>query len=121
MVVVMRWAQIAIVSGLLTFAAHSAQAAAPPPAMELEIRANGQIVLSGQILDGMDELEARLRVLRAGEPPLELRLRLPKYFSFDTIAAIAQIVQRLGMSLVPIFGGREAPKPAAIDLEPSTI
>jgi hypothetical protein len=89
--------------------------------MELEILANGQLVLSGQIIDGMDELEARLRVLRAGEPPLELRLKLPKYFGFETIAAIAQVVQRVGMSLALIIDGFESRHPAPIDSEPSTI
>jgi hypothetical protein len=89
--------------------------------MELEILANGQLLLSGQIIDGIDDLEARLRVLRQGEAPLELRLKLPKYFAFDMIAAIAQIVQRMGMSLAPIIDGLGSGKPAPIDSEPSTI
>ena len=115
------WARVSVVAGLLTFAAQTAEAAEPPRTLELEIRANGQLVLSGQMIDGMDELEARLRVLREGEAPLELRLKLPKYFGFETIAAIAQVVQRVGMSLALIIDGFDTRGPAPMVLEPSTI
>ena len=110
-----------IAAALFAFAAQTAQAAEPPKTMELEILANGQLVLSGQIIDGMDELEAILRVARTGDQPFELRLKLPKYFAFDTIAAIAQIVQRFGMSLAPIIEGLGAHKPAPVDSDSSTI
>lgn len=113
--------RILIAAGLLALAAQTAEAAAPSRTMELEILANGQLVLRGQIINGIDELEARLRVLRQGEPPLELRLKVPKYFGFETIAAIAQVVQRIGMSLALIIDGLEPSKPAPSDTAPATI
>lgn len=115
------WARVCIVAGLLTFAAQAAEAAAPTRTMELEILANGRLVLSGQLIDGTDDLEARLRVLREREPPFELRLKLPKTFSFESIASVMKLIQSMGLSLGLIGNIGETPKPAPIEPEGSTI
>ena len=120
----MHWTRVCIAAGLLALAAQSAQAAEPPRTTDLEIRANGQLVLRGELIDSMDDLEARLRIMRESEPPLDFRLKVPKTFTFDTIAAIAQIVQRMGMSLgfIGNFGApAETPKPTPAGSDDSTI
>jgi hypothetical protein len=109
--------RVCIVAGVLALAAHSAQAAEPPRTTDLEIRANGRLVLRGELIDRTDDLEARLRVMREAEPPLDFGLKVPKTFAFDTIAAIAQIVQSMGMSLgfIGNFGApAETPRPAPV-------
>jgi len=118
----MYWARIGIVAGLISLASSVAQAApAPEPShsVELQILANGQLVLSGQLIDSVDELEARLRVMRENQAPLDLRLALPKAYTLETIAAIAKIVQSLGATLGFIGNLTEAPKPAPapVDLD----
>ena len=117
----MRSVRTLIAASLLALAASAAHAAEPPRTMELEILANGRLVLGGQLIDGIDELEARLRVMRDQEPPFELSLRLPKCFTFETLAAIAQVVQRMGMSIVDVLRDGAAPSSAPIGHEGETI
>ena len=114
----MKWARIGMLAGLLSFAAQTAEAAAPPRTMDLEILANGRLILRGELIEGVDDLEARLRVMRDSEPPFELRLKLPKTFSFDTIASFMNLAQRLGLSL-GLIG--ESTKPPPVETESSTI
>ncbi len=72
----MQSARIAIMAGLLVFAAHAANAAPAPRVMDLEIMANGQVLLRGEIIDNMDDLEAKLHVMRENEPPFELSIKI---------------------------------------------
>ena len=109
-----------IAAAVLTFVTLPADAATAPRTMELQILANGRLVLSGELIDGFDDLEARLRVLREQEPPLELRLRVPKSFGFDIMLPITQLVQRLGMSFGLIRDDERRP-PAPISAEGDTI
>ena len=116
----MRWIQIGILAGLLTFAAQTAEAAPPPRTMDLEILANGKVILRGELIDGMDELEAKLRVMRENEPPFELSIRLPKTIDLDAFTPFFKMLDdfraRFG------FTGNNAPRrPAPIELDSSTI
>jgi len=112
------WARVCIVAGLLTFATQAAEAASAPRTMDLEILANGQLVLRGELIDGIDNLEAKLRIMREHEPPFELSIRLPKTFSFESIASIMNVIQGMGLRLGLI--GRSA-EPAPIEPDSSTI
>jgi len=85
----------------------------PKPTMDLEILSNGQLVLRGEIIDGIDDLEAKLRIMRAEQPPFELSLKLPKTFSFESIASMMKVIQNMGLSL-GLIGNSEAPKPAPV-------
>jgi biopolymer transport protein ExbD len=114
----MYWARICIAAGLLIFAAQGAQAAAPTRTMDLEILANGQLLLKGELIDGIDDLEAKLRVMREREPPFELSIKLPKTFSFASIASVMKMIQDMGLSLGLTGETRKAPP---IDPESSTI
>ena len=91
----------------------------PKPTMDLEILSNGQLVLRGEIIDGIDDLEAKLRIMRAEQPPFELSLKLPKTFSFESIASMMKVIQDMGLSL-GLIGNSEAPNPAPVPLD-STI
>ena len=115
----MHWARVCIVAGLLTFAAQAAEAAAPPRTMDLEILANGQLLLRGELIDGIDDLEAKLRIMRSNQPPFEFSIKLPKTFSFASIASAMKVIERMGLSL-GLTGNGETPKPAR-ETESSTI
>jgi len=91
----MQLARIAIVAGLLMFAAHAANAAPAPRVMDLEITANGQVLLRGEIIDNMDDLEARLRIMRENEPPFELGIKLPKTINLDAFAPFMKMLDDL--------------------------
>ena len=110
----MYWSPICIVAGLLTLAAQAAEAAAPPRTMDLEILANGRLLLRGELIDSADALEARLRVLREREPPFELRLRLPKTFTLD-IAAMLKTLESMGDRLGLLGNDRARPAPRDLD------
>ena len=110
----MHWTRICIAAGLLAFAAQMAEAATPPRTMDLEILANGQLLLKGELIDSMDALEAKLRVMRQNEPPFELSLRLPKTFNID-LSPIMKALQGFGFHFGPI--GSEPSKPAPRDLD----
>jgi len=109
-----------IVAGLLTFAAQTAYAAAPPRTMDLEILANGQVLLRGELIDGMNDLEAKLRVMRENEPPFELSIKLPKTINLDAFAPFMKMLDdvraRFGLT-----GDSGTPKPAPADPDSSTI
>jgi hypothetical protein len=105
---------VAIIAGFIAFTAQTAEAAAPPRTMDLEILANGQLLLRGELIDSIDALEARLRVMRENEPPFELSLRLPKTFNID-LSAIMKALQGFGFHFGPIGNSSPPPKPTPID------
>ena len=86
--------------------------------MDLEILADGQLILRGELIDGMDDLEARLRIMREREPPFELSIKLPKSFSFASIASVLKMIQEMGLGLG--LTGRPAER-APIGPDGSTI
>ncbi len=116
----MHWVRIGIVTGLLTLASQTADAASPPRTMDIEILANGQLLLRGELIDGMDELEAKLRIMRAQEPPFELSLKLPKTFDFASIASVMKTIREMGTRL-GLTGDREPSKRAPAEPDSSTI
>ncbi len=113
-----RWTPFCMAAALL-IALPAAAAETSKPTMDIEILANGQLVLRGELIDGMDDLEARLRIMRAQEPPFELSLKLPKTFDFASIASVMKVIQNMGLSL-GLTGNGKPPKPAPIPLD-STI
>ena len=110
----MHWTRTCLAAGLLAFAAQTAQAAAPPRTMDLEILSNGQVLLRGELIDSIDALEARLRIMRENEPPFELSLRLPKTFNID-LSAIMRALQGFGFHFGPVGNSSAPPKPTPID------
>jgi biopolymer transport protein ExbD len=90
----------------------------PKRTMDLEVLANGQLLLRGELIDGVDDLEAKLRVMRDREPPFELSIKLPKTFSFASIASVMKMIQDMGLSL-GLTG--ETRKSAPDEPESSTI
>jgi hypothetical protein len=104
-----------LVAGLLAFTAQTANAASPPRTMDLEILANGQLLLRGEIIDNVDDLEAKLRIMRENEPPFDLSIRLPKTINLDAFAPFMKMLDDLRARL----GLR--PKPASSDPDNSTI
>jgi hypothetical protein len=117
----MQLARIAIVAGLLMFAVHPANAASAPRTMDLEIMANGQVLLRGEIIDNMDDLEAKLRIMRENEPPFDLSIRLPKTINLDAFAPFMKMLDDL-RARFGFIGNGSPPKPAAPgDRDTSTI
>jgi hypothetical protein len=82
--------------------------------MDLEILSNGQVLLRGELIDSIDALEARLRIMRENQPPFELSIRLPKTFNID-LSAIMRALQGFGFHFGPIGSMSEPPKPTPID------
>jgi hypothetical protein len=109
-----------IVAGLLTFAAQTADAASAPRTMNLEILANGQVLLRGELIDSMDALEAKLRIMRENEPPFDLSIRLPKTINLDAFAPFMKMLDDLRARL-GLIGNGGTPKPAPVDPDTSTI
>jgi hypothetical protein len=116
----MQSARIAILAGLLVFTAPAANAAPVPRSFDLEIMANGQLLLRGEIIDNMDDLEARLRVMRENEPPFDLSIRLPKTIDLDAFAPFFKMLDDL-RARFGFIGNSEPPKPAPQDRDTSTI
>lgn len=115
-----RWIQIGILACLLTFAAQTAEAASPPRTMDLEIVSNGQVLLRGELIDNIDDLEAKLRVMRENEPPFELSIKLPKTIDLDAFAPFFKMLDDL-RARFGLTGGGAPSKPAPIELDSSTI
>jgi len=116
----MQSARIAIMAGLLVFVAYAANAAPAPRTMDLEIMANGQLLMRGEIIDNMDDLEAKLRVMRENEPPFELSIRLPKTINLDAFAPFMKMLDDL-RARFGFIGNSEPPKPAPAGRDTSTI
>ena len=106
----MHWTRISIAAGLLAFTAQTADAAAPPRTMDLEILSNGQLLLRGELIDSMDALEARLRVMRENEPPFDLSIRLPKTINLDAFAPFMKMLDDLRARL-GLTGNRSSTPP----------
>ena len=115
----MHLARIAIVAGLLVFAAHTGNAAPAPRSFDLEILANGQLLLRGEIIDNMNDLEAKLRVMRENEPPFDLSIRLPKTINLEAFAPFFKMLDDLRARFG--FTGSQPPKPTPDDPDTSTI
>ena len=115
----MHWTRISIAAGLLALTAQTADAAAPPRTMDLEILANGQLLLRGEIIDGIDDLEAKLRIMREREPPFELSIRLPKTIDLDAFAPFFKMLDDLGsrfdFRFGPVGNPGAPPQPTPID------
>ena len=115
-----RWTPCVVAAAML-FAAE-ATAAESPRTTDLEILANGKLILRGELIDDMDDVVARLRVMREQEPPFELSLKLPKTFSFDTFAPVIKMLQGMGLGLLDdIRKPFAAPEPKAEAFEGRTI
>ena len=110
----MHWTRTCIAAGLLALTAQTAEAAAPPRTMDLEILSNGQLLLRGELIDSIDALEARLRIMRETHPPFELSLRLPKTFNID-LSAIMRALQGFAFHFGPVGNSSPPPKPTPID------
>ena len=119
-VVRMHWTRICLAAGLLSFSAQTAEAASVPRTMDLEIMANGQLLLRGEIIDNMDDLEAKLRVMRENEPPFELSIKLPKTINLDAFAPFMKMLDDL-RARFGFIGNSEPLKPAPGDRDTSTI
>lgn len=115
----MHWTRISIAAGLLAFTAQTADAADSPRTMDLEILANGQVLLRGEIIDGIDDLEAKLRIMREREPPFELSIRLPKTIDLDAFAPFFRMLDdlrtRFGFRFGPVGNPGAPPQPSPID------
>jgi hypothetical protein len=116
----MHWTRIGIAAALMMFGAQTADAASPPRTMDLEILANGQVLLRGEIVESIDDLEARLRVMRENEPPFEIGIRLPKTINLDAFAPFMKLLDDL-RSRLGLIGNGGASKPAPVEIERSTI
>jgi hypothetical protein len=114
----MHWTRIAIAAGLLAFTAQTAEAAAPPRTMDLEILANGKLLLRGELIESMDNLEAKLRIMRENQPPFELSIRLPK--TIDAFAPLMKLLEDFRLRFGPI-GNPNPPKPLPAASDSSTI
>jgi len=122
----MQSARIAIIAGLLLFTALSTNAApAPAPAptprsFDLEILSNGQLLMRGEIIDNMNDLEAKLRVMRDNEPPFDLSIKLPKTIDLEAFAPFFKMLDDL-RARFGFTGGSTPPKASPADADTSTI
>jgi hypothetical protein len=117
----MHLARIAIVAGLLMFTAHAANAAPAPRLFDLEILSNGQLLLRGEIIDNMNDLEAKLRVMRENEPPFDLSIKLPKTIDLEAFAPFFRMLDDLRARFGFTGGSPAKPAPADSDPDSSTI
>ena len=119
----MQSARIAIIAGLLLVTAQSTNAApAPAPAprsFDLEILSNGQLLMRGEIIDNMNDLEAKLRVMRDNEPPFDLSIKLPKTIDLEAFAPFFKMLDDLRARFG--FTGGNPPKASPADADTSTI
>jgi hypothetical protein len=105
---------------LLTVAVQATAAETPPRTMDLEIVSNGQLLLRGELIDNIDDLEAKLRVMREDEPPFELSIKLPKTIDLDAFTPFFKMLDDL-RARFGLTGNGGTPKRAPIELDSSTI
>ena len=108
------------IAAALLLSAQATAAETRKPTMDLEILANGQLLLRGELIDGIDELEAKLRVMRQNEPPFELSVKLPKTIDLDAFAPFFKMLDDL-RARFGLTGGGVPSKPAPTELDSSTI
>jgi len=113
------WTPLCVAAAMLV-AVQATAAETPKPTMDLEILSNGKVLLRGELIDGIDELEAKLRVMRENEPPFELSLKLPKTIDLDAFTPFFKMLDdfraRFG------FTGNNTPRRSApIEPDSSTI
>lgn len=111
------WTPLCVAAAMLV-SVQAMAAETPKRTMDLEILSNGQLLLRGELIDGINDLEAKLRVMRDREPPFELSIKLPKIFSFASFASVMKMIEDMGLSLGLTGEARKAPPP---EPESSTI
>ncbi|HMI96640.1 MAG TPA: hypothetical protein VK479_09030 [Micropepsaceae bacterium] len=86
------------------------------PLIELELKADGNVLLDGELFDSSPVLEAKLRHLTQHTPPPDLRVRQPDDFvSADVLEQCQKLLERIGYSTIlllevdgtevtPVFG-----------------
>ena len=108
------------IAAALLLSAQATAAETRKPTMDLEILANGQLLLRGELIDGIDDLEAKLRVMRENEPPFELSIRLPKTIDLDAFAPFFKMLDDL-RTRFGLTGGRVPSKNEPTEIDSSTI
>ena len=103
------------IAAALLLSVHATAAETAKPTMDLEILANGQLLLRGELIDGIDDLEAKLRVMRQNEPPFELSIKLPKTFSFQSLSSVMKTLEDMGKNLGLMRDDRSKPAPIPLD------
>lgn len=72
--------------------------------IDLSIEFDGTILWNGEVVQGLDQLTARLRRAQASSTPPELRVRAERRAAYDTVAKVLSIARRNGIERIGIQG-----------------
>jgi biopolymer transport protein ExbD len=72
--------------------------------IDLSIEFDGTILWNGEVVEGFDQLAARLRQAQASSIPAELRVRAERRATYDTVAKVLSTARRSGIERIGIQG-----------------
>jgi len=87
--------------------ASQPQSSVPPQVVSIDIDFDGTILWNGQVVNGRDDLKARLRGLAAMADQPELHLRPNKLVKYKTVAMVMAEAQRLGVTKIGLVGNEQ--------------
>ncbi len=79
----------------------------PPEIVRIDVDFDGQIGWNGELVDGRDDLEARLRRVAAMPDQAEVHLRPNKLVEYEVVAMILASAQRLGVTKIGLIGNEQ--------------
>ncbi len=72
--------------------------------IDVDIEYDGTLLWNGEVVAGLDQLEARMRQAQANPVPPELRVRAERRAEYDTVAKVLSIARRNGIERIGIQG-----------------
>jgi len=79
----------------------------PPEVITIEVDFDGTMVWNGQVLQGREELEVRLRNAAAMPVQPEIHLRPNKLVKYKSVAMLMSSAQRLGLTKIGMVGNEQ--------------
>lgn len=79
----------------------------PPEVVQIDIDADGTIVLNGEVLADRATVESRLALIAAKPTQPEVHLRPHKRVKYDKVAMVMSAAQRLGVTKIGLVGSEQ--------------
>ena len=83
------------------------QLTVPPPVVSVDIDFDGTILWNGQVVNGRDDLDTRLREVAAMADQAELHIRPNRLVKYKTVAMVMASAQRLGVTKIGLIGNEQ--------------
>lgn len=85
----------------------SPPSAAPPEIVRIDVDFDGTVLWNGEVVQGREALEARMREKAAQPEQPEVHLRPNKLAKYEYVAAVLACAQRLGLKKLGVVGNEQ--------------